>query len=279
VLPDFVIVGAQKAGTTSLYAYLTADPHVRRASTKEAHFFDSKKWSRGPEAYRAEFPLRLTMRLSERMHGHRVITGEATPYYLYHPAVPSRLAATAPGAKIIICLRDPVQRALSHYRHEVRAGREKLPLREALALEESRIEPHRAAVLRGECADDHLPHRDASYQDRSRYTPQIVRYLQHFPRDRILVLKSEDLFADSVAAKRQLSSFLGIPELTRPLPSENVGPGGNIDADTYQVLCAAVAEDAQKLAELLGPHFTWPSCEIRSPAGDEAVLHDARSTG
>jgi hypothetical protein len=277
VLPDFVIVGAQKAGTTSLYAYLVADRHVLPASTKEAHFFDTEKWFLGPEAYRAEFPLQLTMRLTSWLRRHPVITGEATPYYLYHPAVPKRLSATAPDAKIIICLRDPVQRALSHYWHEVRAGRETEPLREALALEESRIQAHRAELARGAREDVYLPHRDASYQDRSRYSGQVARYLQYFPREQILFLKSEELFADDGAAMRELADFLGIPEPTHPFPAENVGRGGNIDAETFRLLEDALREDAEKLTGLVGPKFRWhqrPSPHPRSRVATSAAVAD-----
>src|SRR4051794_15060794 len=223
VLPDFVIVGAQKAGTTSLYAYLRAHPNVLPAASKEVHFFDTCEWDSGPEAYRANFPMRAHMQFARWFRRAAVITGEATPYYLYHPLAAERLASTAPDAKIIILLRDPVERTLSHYWHEVRGKRETLGVRDALQAEEDRLRGREEALVAGEPACQHLDHRNFSYRDRSRYTRQVARYLKLFPADRVLVLQSEKLFGDDPDVKEQLARFLGLPPLTRPFIAENVG--------------------------------------------------------
>jgi hypothetical protein len=260
VLPDFVIVGAQKAGTTSLYAYLRAHPNVLPAAFKEVHFFDTCEWDAGPEAYRANFPLKVHMALARRLSRRPVITGEATPYYLYHPLAAERLAATAPDAKIIILLRDPVERALSHYWHEVRGKRETLPIREALQAEEARLRGREDALVGGEPPCQHLDHRNFSYRARSRYSAQVARYLELFPADHVLVLQSEKLFGDDPDAKAQLADFLGLPPLTRPFVAENVGtrtPRNAEEAAVREMLARDLAEDEDKLRALVGEDFRW----------------------
>jgi len=262
VLPDFVIVGAQKAGTTSLYSYLSSHPNVLPAASKEVHFFDTCEWDSGPDSYRSNFPAKAHMWIARRLRGAEVITGEATPYYLYHPLAAERLAATVPGAKIIILLRDPVERALSHYGHEVRGKRETLPVREAMQAEDDRLRGREAALVAGEPPCQHLEHRNFSYRQRSRYARQVARYLDLFPADHVLVLQSEKLFSDDEGAKAQLAEFLGLPPLTRPFVAENVGTRGGWDAEEASVremLARDLAEDQKELQALLGEEFQWPA--------------------
>ena len=259
-LPDFVIVGAQKAGTTSLYAYLTAHPLVLPAALKELHFFDTCAFDAGPEGYRSCFPMRAHLRLATRLRGRTVITGEATPYYLYHPLAAERLRSAAPAVKVIILLRDPVERALSHYWHEVRGGRENVPLPEALAAEADRLQGREAAIATGERPCDHQEHRGFSYQDRSRYSRQVARYLEVFGRDQVLVLRSEDLFGDDPGTKARLAAFLGLPELTRPFAEANVGGRSSRDPEEAAIrrtLAAELADDQAALRALLGDDFGW----------------------
>jgi len=114
-------VGAQKAGTSSLYSYMVQHPQVLPAARKEIHYFD-RHYDKGLRWYRRHFPLRARLS-SERL------SGEASPYYLFHPHAPRRIAETLPDARILMLLRNPANRAISHYFHEARVGREKLPLR------------------------------------------------------------------------------------------------------------------------------------------------------
>src|SRR6187551_3563074 len=126
-LPDFLVIGAQKAGTTALYAYLRWHPGIAGPSWKEVCFFD-RHWWRGEAWYRGQFPLRA---------GERLV-GEASPSYLFHPLAPERARSLVPGAKLVALLRDPVDRAYSQYQHEVALGREPLSFEDALAAEEER---------------------------------------------------------------------------------------------------------------------------------------------
>src|SRR5947209_1159841 len=137
-LPDFLIIGAQKAGTTSLYRYLAAHPDIVASTRKEVHFFDINFW-RGEWWYRSLFPLRRRLQRRPPLRNRPAITGEASPYYLFHPFAPERAAQLLPDAKLIVLLRDPVERAWSHYRHEVANGRETMTFPDALAAEPARL--------------------------------------------------------------------------------------------------------------------------------------------
>src|SRR5262249_13344047 len=119
MLPGLVILGAQKAGTTSLFNYLSAHPQVRSPTNKEVHYFDLN-FARGPTWYRAHFPKRSDTSLEQDDIRDEQITLDASPYYLFHPAVPERLKTTLPQAKFIVMMRNPVDRAYSHYWHSVR---------------------------------------------------------------------------------------------------------------------------------------------------------------
>jgi|tagenome__1003787_1003787.scaffolds.fasta_scaffold20905451_2 hypothetical protein len=277
VLPDFVIVGAQKAGTTSLYAYLTAQPDVLPATAKEVHFFDSCEWDRGAQTYRAYFPTRARVRLRSAMRSRPTLTGEATPYYLYHPLAPERLAATAPQTKVIILLRDPVERTLSHYWHEVRGGREHLPLRAALEAEPARLRGREEALQNGAPQCRHRDHQVFSYVDRSRYSRQVGRYLALFPREQVLVLRSELLFGDDAETIERLAEFLRLPRLTGRFAEKNLGRRQSRDPEEAAVrglLADTLADEEAALRELLGDTFTWTA---DLPAADEAAW--ARKAG
>jgi hypothetical protein len=209
VLPDFLIIGAQRAGTATLYYNLIRHPCVLAALRKEVHFFDLESW-RGLRWYRGHFPTRRAMEAGRRRHG-AALTGEATPYYLFHPAAPSRVAATLPAARLIVLLRNPVDRAYSHYQREVRKGRESLSFTEALAREAERLEGDDARLL----ADPRyrsVPHRQYSYRSRGVYIRQLRAWTAVFPRDRFLLMESEQLFGDPRRAFADVAAFLGLPE-------------------------------------------------------------------
>jgi Sulfotransferase domain len=129
-LPDFLILGAQKAGTTALYAYLRRHPAITGPSWKEVSYFD-RHYARGEAWYRGNFPNRLRARDK--------LVGEASPSYLFHPLGPERARALVPEARLVALVRNPIDRALSHYHHEVALGRERLSFEEALEAEERRL--------------------------------------------------------------------------------------------------------------------------------------------
>ena len=160
-LPDFLVLSAGRCGSTSLFAALCEHPQVLPPSHKETHFFD-RNWTRGLDFYRRLFPLQARRRARARRAGGPVLTGEATTYYLLHPAVPARASAAIPDARLVVILRDPVDRAYSHYQLSVRRGREKLSFEEALDAEPERLAGAEERLLADPAAD--VPsHRVHSY--------------------------------------------------------------------------------------------------------------------
>ena len=252
MVPGVLIIGAQKAGTTSLYHYLTAHPLVFPAAHKEPRFF-KERYSRGLNWYRVHFPLR-----TQRLLRPGALTLEATTGYLDYPHAPQRVAETLPEVKLVALLRDPVERAWSHYHHSLRLGRETLPFEVALEQEEARLGEYYRRVQSD--PDYHDPAVGAhSYLARGRYAEGLERWLQVFGRERLLILKSEDLYADPESTVQTTLDFLGLPPLTdvsyRPF---NEGKNKeDMDPQTRAQLCAYFKPHNEKLYELLGRDFGW----------------------
>ena len=197
-VPNFLIIGVQKGGTTSLYRYLLQHPQVVPAVRKEVHFFDLH-YDRGLEWYRAQFPA------SPQPHG--CLVGEASPYYIFHPLVAHRVYQTLPDAKIIVLLRDPVDRVLSHYFHEVRWGFETLGLEAALACEVERLAGEAERML-DDGSYQSFNYQHYSYLKRSCYVEQLMVWRSLFPASQLLVLCSEMLYSDPGASLGRVVRFL-----------------------------------------------------------------------
>ena len=272
ILPSFLIIGAQRAGTTSLFRYLHAHPDVAGPSggdaavwwAKETHFFD-EKFTKGVDWYRSFFPL-ISTRERRRRRGHDLQAGEATPYYMFHPAVPARVAAILPDVRLVALLRDPVERAYSHYQMMSRTGREKLDFEEALAAEPERLEGIEELILEG--GSDRLPgggrphhhHRHRAYFSRGLYAEQLERWLLHFAREQLLVLKTEDLNSNPAKTYARTLEFLGLREWKlKDFPEYNKKPYSTLDPKTRARLEQRYAEPNARLEELLGERFAWSS--------------------
>jgi hypothetical protein len=256
VLPDFLVLGGQRCGSTSLFAILCDHRQVIAPSHKEVHFFD-RNYLRGPEFYRRVFPLALHRRARARRLGRRVVTGEATTYYLFHPAVPARVAQLLPQARLIALLRDPVDRAYSHYQLSVRTGHEPLSFEDALAAEPERLagEEERLATEAGYRS---LAHRYHSYVARGTYVDQLLRWYAHVDRERLLVLRSEDLFERPEAVVAQVTGFLGVEAYRGHLPEpRNRVTYGGMRPETREWLRERFDEPNRRLVALLGRELGW----------------------
>ena len=230
--PHFLILGCQKGGTTTLYDLLCRHPRVEAALEKEVQFF-SFRYGEGWAWYRQQLPHRRSLigRLRDRPR-----CGEASPYYLFYPLAAERIARHAPKARLIVLLRDPVDRALSQYFHSVRLGLEHLPLMAALAAEPERLQGADEALARGE---RHRSHQEHSYLQRSRYGHQLQRYVQHFPKQQLLVLSSEAFFADPTGTTQQVWRFLGLepaPLSAQPILNQGLGEAAAVSAEERQQL-------------------------------------------
>lgn len=241
-LPNFIIIGAQKAGTTSLFAYITNHPAVAKSSKKEVRFFDVN-FSKGVRWYRHHFPLNAALK-------EGIIAGEATPGYLYHPHAAKRIASIVPEAKLIVILRNPVDRAISQYWHEIRHGAENLSMQEAFKKEKERLDGER---------DYGYAHVHFSYLDRGIYITQIARYLNYFDRNQIHILKSEDLFRNTQAVFDKVAKFLKITSYK--LPDTKPRNIGKYEKETKAKVREELQEYFQpynaKLSDLKGLEVEW----------------------
>ena len=238
-LPEFIGLGVQKGGTTTLHRLLEQHPGVFLPATKELHYF-SLHYIHGEDWYRQQF--------APAHRGQRC--GEITPYYVFHPEAPARVHALLPHAKLIVLLRDPVARTLSQYFHSRRLGLESLPLEQALAAEPQRLMGSRETVRTPD--GRHRSHQEHSYLSRSRYEQQLPAWQALYPAEQLLVLRSEDLFEQPALVWERVLKFLDLPVI--PLPAltapANAGRGE----------AASVVPDLrQSLRDRLQPTYAWVS--------------------
>lgn len=255
-LPNFLIIGAQKGGTTALYAYLRWHPAVLGPSWKEVSYFD-RHYRRGERWYRGHFPNALRVARAERRAGSAPRVGEASPSYLFHPLAPERVRALVPDVRLIAVLRDPVERAFSHYNHEVALGREPLGFEQALEHEDERMQGELERML----ADPGYFSRawwGQTYRARGLYAAQLERWLAVFPGEQLLVLGNEELSARPDATYARVLEFLDLPPHTlESYPRLNTREYGSMEARTRDRLRDYYAEPDRRLAELLGREPGW----------------------
>jgi hypothetical protein len=247
-LPDFIIIGAQRCGTTSLYNYMADHPGVASAFLKETHFFDIH-FAKGLSWYRAHFPFAWGQR--------RPVVGEATPYYLFYPHAPHRVRDTVPGAKLIVLLRNPADRAYSHYHHEVSTGVETASFEEALKREESTLPGETARVVADEGYRS-FAHFHYSYLARGIYVDQIHPWTKLFDKEHLLIIKSEDFYADPAAVVGQVFRFLDLPPWTSGTYEKyNLAHYADMNPATRDRLEAFFQPHNQRLYDVLGTDLGW----------------------
>ena len=245
-LPDAVILGAQKCGTSSLQGYLVQHPGVIAPLRKEVHYFDLNR-GQGEAWYRAHFG----------RQGEPGLNIDASPYYLFHPAVPARMHSLLPEAKLIVLLRDPVRRAYSHYWHERDKGRESLSFEDAIAAEPARLGLSEAQLASGEIevSREHQLH---SYLARGRYAEQLERWFAVYPRERVLVLRFEDFVGAPLAGLNRTLEFLGLSPMAQlDLEARNTREYPPMSDQAAAQLREYYAPYNRRLDALLGREMGW----------------------
>jgi hypothetical protein len=251
MLPDSLVIGAQKAGTTSLFHYLVRHPRVLAPPRKEIGFFTAN-WQRGLDWYRWHFPLR-------RPGGARTL--EASTGYLDQPYVPARVAQVLPQARFLVLMRDPLERAWSHWRHSVRLGVEQLSFADALAAEEERLAP----LFERMGQDESYHPRELSYytyQRRGRYAEHLENWFRFFPRERFLILPSEQLYRRPGATMEGVWRFLELPDYRDARyeaynSSAAADKRGGMDAGVRRRLREYFEPHNERLERLLGLSLDW----------------------
>ncbi|PGZ96167.1 sulfotransferase [Bacillus pseudomycoides] len=248
-VPGFLIIGAQKCGTTSLYNYLIQHPQIIPASCKEIHFFDIY-FEKGLDWYRSQFPLLLEC-------NKKWITGEASPYYVFHPHAPKRIFQIMPKVKLIVLLRNPIDRAYSHYYHQVRMGTEPLSFKEAIEKEETRLKPEIMKMLEDENYHS-LPYQYYSYLARGRYVEQLKTWMNLFPVEQFLILKSEDFYSNPEMVFHRVLDFLELPRYQlKQYTKDNPGNYLKMDLQLRNELFTYFKPYNRQLYEYLGVDFHW----------------------
>jgi hypothetical protein len=249
-LPSVVIIGAQKGGTSWLFKYLAEHPAVLPPLHKEVHYFDFHH-RRGVGWYRRHFPYSHQLRRG-------FLTLDASPYYLVHPWVPQRMAQLLPAVKLVALLRNPIDRALSHYQHEVRGGRESLSFAEAIESEGKRLAGEEERLRKDPEYYSYNHHR-YSYTRRGLYIEQLRRWVEHFPRSQLLVLQSEWMFRDPAGATAAVCQFLELPphRLDWDTPYLQRPYNRDIAPDLRARLAAYFEPYNRELYRWLGQEFDW----------------------
>ncbi len=246
----FVVIGAQKAGTTALFDHLSDDPRLNLSTVKEVHFFDDESVDWADPDYR-------------RYHAHFVTEhpgpkGEATPIYIFWPQSLERLHAYNPAAKLILMLRDPVRRAYSHWQMEYSRGVEPLPFAEAIRQGRARLDGK---------PPNHPDRRVFTYVERGFYGAQVAQLLKLFSRSQLLVLRADDLRSDPRAVLDRVYNLLDLappagavsPREVHVAKAMDYGEGLSSRDEAY--LRALYEDDEARLEVLTGVRFN-PGCDI-----------------
>ena len=248
--PSFIIVGAQKAGTTSLYKYLTQHPEIKSTLLKEVHYFDLN-YDKPLSWYESFYP-------SKR--DDKIITGEASPYYMFHPLAIQRIAKFDSTLKIIVLLRDPAKRAISHYYHEVRKGREKLGMRKAFEAEHDRLKGELEKIEKNPSYNSNNYQR-YSYQSRGIYVDQIKKIKDRFEDNNIMIIDSVEFFNQTKSTVQRVIEFVGVNNEFNIKTNKrfNVRNGFKDpdEEEIYSELKVFYKEHNEALYNLIGKRFDW----------------------
>lgn len=267
-LPDLVIIGIKRGGTTSLFrdlelhpAALPLVPSARRLPLREnqkgVHYFDSHS-DRGLRWYRSHFATRFAHDVRRRRVGE-TFTAEASPYYFFHPQAARRTAEALPETRFVVMLRDPVERTISHWSEQTRNGVETLTLAEALDAEPDRVGDDAERLASGAMATSHA-HEQQTFAAQSEYADSLERWFEAVGRDRVLVAFSEDYYRDASTVLAPIAEQLGVS----PFPDDvgahrNAAPRpSSIEADLEARLVARFRPDVERVAALSGRTPPWP---------------------
>lgn len=259
VLPELVLVGAQRGGTTALTEALYRLPITDRPRRgKGSHYF-SYNYYRGWEWFQAQFPSQAWADRVEKKHGRPMFCFDACPYYLFHPFAIERMAQALPDAKLMIMLRDPVRRAESHFHHSVSHGHEDLTFAEALMQETTRLAGE-DEKMRDDWSYWSHSHEHHSYASKGMYADQIERLLTFYPREKVLILQSEAFYRDPNTELAKVTSWLGLPDVELATQDKrNSHEYKKMDGEVRDQLIQLYREPNNRLYRLLGEQYDWLS--------------------
>ena len=256
VYPDFIIIGSQKCGTTSLYDYICQHSNVYPAITKQIHYFDFN-YNMNNRWYRAFFPSIFKKFFIKNILKKPFLTGEASPDYIDHPYAPIRISKDLPQTKLIAIFRDPVERAYSNYQHNVRDKNENFSFEDALKNEKNRIEKEKTELQNNEFYYSEI-FRQFRYVERGIYVDQISEWLKFFSKDQILIISTEELQNIPSKVLEHVFSFLDLSyqhiDTSKKL---NVGNYSKMKNETRNYLENFFDSYNKRLYKLINMDFEW----------------------
>jgi hypothetical protein len=255
ITPSFVMLGASRAGTTSLFRALSAHPQVVRPTVNKGVRYFDLNYAESWDWYLGHFPLNRTAR--KHAQGGPPAAFEASGYYLFHPFVAERMAEQLPQVRMLAMLRDPVERAYSAWKHESARGFETETFERALDLEDERLAGEVERMAADPRYESHA-HRHQSHRSRGEYVDQLERFLQHFPREQLHVLRSEAFFAEPAEEYERVTRFLGLSDhQPASFDVHNARPSSPMPEAIHDRLRAHFAPYNARLATLLGEDPGW----------------------
>lgn len=256
--PDFFIIGVQKGGTTSLFHYLSAHPQVGSILRKEP-FYYLWNFNRGLNWYRSNFPFKSEIEAKSRRAGQKCLVYEASTHYIFYPQAARRILKDCPAARFILVLRDPVERAFSHWRHRRRRGEESRDFEECIAHELSAGGSR--VIMQARLKEEQIEWEwcERQYLSHGLYLEQIEAWLEVIDRDRLMILISEDFFEDPKLGVRKVETFLGIEHNVPEggFPVYNQGRPGQMNEDIRAQLVEFYKTSNSCLEKFLGRALPW----------------------
>jgi hypothetical protein len=255
--PSFIVVGGQRCGTTSLFKSLAGHPQIMRPPVEKGTDYYTLHYYRGLSWYRGHFPLRASGSL-QRTGAAATFAFEACTYYMFHPLALERLAKDFPSVKLIVMLRNPVERAFSAYKHELARGFETEPnFERALDLEDVRLRGEVERIT-DDSRYESFAHRHHAYTRRGQYADQLERVFMSFSREQVHILDSEAFFADPSAEYSQLTDFLGVERYApREFAQHNARPSSPMPRAARDRLAEHYRSYDQRLERILQRPLAW----------------------
>lgn len=255
LMPGFIMIGAQRCGTTSLFRALMDHPQVVAPTFhKGINYFDLNYY-RGIRWYEGHFPVVEIARLRAARYGPP-LAFEASGYYLYHPFALERLTRDLPGVKLVAMLRDPVERAYSAYKHESARGFEHESFERALESEDDRLAGE-IDRMRDDLTYESFSHRHHSYRHRGHYAEQLERAFALIPRSQVHVIDSAEFFSQPAEEYARLIEFLGLRPFEPAFLRRNARPGEPMVEQTRRMLQEYFGPHDERLAKLLRRPPSW----------------------
>lgn len=256
--PSFIIIGAARSGTTSLYNYLSQHPCILPAYRKEPTYFANLYHKKNMIWYRAHFPTfahKIFMEMKDKFQ--KVITGEASTYYLFYPYTAQRVNESLPSIKIIVMLRNPVDRAYSQYTQNKESGFEHLSFEEAIELEEERLKKDLVKLKEDHNYDSFELHK-YSYFKRSTYVDQLKIWAKYFQKEQMKIIKSEEFYENTNRIYNETLEFLGLSRFNlndfRKYSHVDYKP---MNPTTRKKLIGYFKPHNERLYEFLNRDFHW----------------------